>query len=62
MRVTEAREVPALVAATRAMAGPFFAVAKVDAANLPLALPPREGAILQARMRAHLLGAEAQLD
>lgn len=61
MRVTAPEEVPALVAATRAMAGPFLAVAKVDAANLPLVLPPREGAILQARMREHLLGPEAHL-
>ncbi|MFN3448505.1 MAG: thiamine pyrophosphate-dependent enzyme [Roseococcus sp.] len=61
MRVTAPEEVPALVAATRAMAGPFFAVAKVDAANLPLVLPPREGAILQARMREALLGPAAHL-
>jgi thiamine pyrophosphate-dependent acetolactate synthase large subunit-like protein len=61
MRVTTAEQVPALVAATRAGKGPFFAVAKVDAANLPLVLPPREGAILQARMREQLLGPAAHL-
>jgi thiamine pyrophosphate-dependent acetolactate synthase large subunit-like protein len=61
MRVTTAEQVPALVAATRAGRGPLFAVAKVDAANLPLVLPPREGSILQARMREQLLGPAAHL-
>lgn len=41
--------------------GPIFAVAKVDAAPKPLVLPPREGAILQARMREALMGPEAHL-
>ncbi len=41
--------------------GPIFAVAKVDDAAQPLALPPREGAILQARMREALPGPQAHL-
>lgn len=61
MLVTEAKDVPALRAAIHAKQGPFFAVAKIDAASKPLVLPPREGAILQARMREHLLGAAAHL-
>ncbi|MDB5414431.1 MAG: ilvG 3 [Rubritepida sp.] len=61
MLVTEASDVPALKAAVYAQEGPFFAVVKIDAASLPLVLPPREGAILQARMREHLLGPKAHL-
>jgi thiamine pyrophosphate-dependent acetolactate synthase large subunit-like protein len=41
--------------------GPIFAVAKVDDAPQPLVLPPREGAILQARTREALLGPQAHL-
>ncbi|WP_207539707.1 thiamine pyrophosphate-dependent enzyme [Sabulicella rubraurantiaca] len=44
-----------------AKGGPIFALAKIEAKNLPLVLPPREGAILQARMREHLLGPSAHL-
>jgi len=61
MRVTRMEDVPALRAAIHEGRGPFFAVAKVDPAPQPLALPPREGAILQARMREHLLGPAAHL-
>ena len=61
MFVTDPADVPALRAAIHAGEGPFFAVVKIDPASLPLALPPREGAILQARMREHLLGAGAHL-
>ena len=39
--------------------GPTFAVAKVAAEKIPLALPPREGALLKARFRRALLGAQA---
>ena len=39
--------------------GPWFALAKVAPDPLPLVLPPREGAYLQARLREALLGAEA---
>ncbi len=39
--------------------GPFLAVVKIDATNLPLALPPREGAFLQARFREAVLGPAA---
>jgi len=61
MFVTEAGDVAALVKAARESEGPFFGLVKVDATSLPLALPPREGAILQARMREHLMGADAHL-
>ena len=61
LRVGSMAEVPALRAAIHAMEGPLFALAKVDPAPKPLALPPREGAILQARMREHLLGPQAHL-
>lgn len=61
MFVTEASDVPALRKAVYAKEGPFFAVVKIDPASKPLALPPREGAILQARMREHLLGPAAHL-
>jgi thiamine pyrophosphate-dependent acetolactate synthase large subunit-like protein len=58
MLVTKPEEVPALRAAIHA-GGPLFALAKIDAASLPLVLPPREGAYLQARMREAVLGPAA---
>jgi thiamine pyrophosphate-dependent acetolactate synthase large subunit-like protein len=48
-----------LRAAIHAGDGPLFALAKVEAGNLPLVLPPREGAFLQARMREAILGPAA---
>ena len=39
--------------------GPSFAAVKVKAEKIPLALPPREGALLKARFRRALLGPEA---
>ena len=39
--------------------GPLFALAKIAADPLPLALPPREGAVLTARLREALLGPRA---
>jgi len=59
MLVTAPDEFPALRTAIHAMDGPLFAVAKIDAGNLPLVLPPREGAYLQARMREAVLGKAA---
>ena len=59
MLVTEASEAAALRAAIHTADGPLFALAKVAAGPLPLALPPREGALLQARLREALLGPEA---
>jgi thiamine pyrophosphate-dependent acetolactate synthase large subunit-like protein len=58
MTVTTPDQVPAL---RHAIHGDFllFAVAKVAADPLPLVLPPREGAFLQARMREALLGPQA---
>jgi len=57
--VTNEGEVAALRTAIHTPAGPLFALAKVEPVTLPLVLPPREGAILQARMREALLGAAA---
>ena len=61
MLVTKPADVVALKLALHANEGPFFAVVKIDEASQPLVLPPREGAILQARMREHLLGPTAHL-
>jgi thiamine pyrophosphate-dependent acetolactate synthase large subunit-like protein len=54
-------EVAPLRAAIHEGSGPLFAQVKIDAESLKLVLPPREGALLQARMRESLLGAEAHL-
>ena len=61
LRVASMADVAGLRAAIHTMEGPLFALAKIDPAPKPLALPPREGAILQARMREHLLGPAAHL-
>lgn len=61
LRVESMGDVDSLRAAIHAMEGPLFALAKIDPAPKPLSLPPREGAILQARMREHLLGPQAHL-
>ena len=61
LRIEGMADVAGLRAAIHAMEGPLFALAKIDPAPKPLALPPREGAILQARMREHLLGPAAHL-
>jgi thiamine pyrophosphate-dependent acetolactate synthase large subunit-like protein len=60
-KVTTPEEVLALRDAIRAGHGPIFAQVKIDAASLPLVLPPREAAILQARMREAILGPKAHL-
>lgn len=57
--VTQPDQVSPLRDAIHAAQGPLFAVVKVDEANLPLALPPREGAYLQARFREAVLGPAA---
>jgi thiamine pyrophosphate-dependent acetolactate synthase large subunit-like protein len=57
--VTEEAGLAALQGAIATLAGPLFAVVKVDPANLPLVLPPREGAFLTARFREALLGPAA---
>ena len=59
MLVTREDEVEALRTAIHAE-GCLFALAKVEAASLELVLPPRDGAILQSRMRAAVLGPAAQ--
>lgn len=58
IQVTRMDEVPALRAAIHEP-GCLFALAKVAADSLKLVLPPREGAVLQARMREALLGPAA---
>lgn len=58
MRVTRPNELPSLRAAIHA-GGLFFGLAKIAADSLPLVLPPREGAYLQARMREAILGPAA---
>ena len=60
-RVDRPDEVLALRDAIRGGAGPVFAQVKIDDASLPLVLPPREAAILQARMREAILGPAAHL-
>jgi Thiamine pyrophosphate enzyme, C-terminal TPP binding domain len=59
--VRTAAEVHALREAIHAGEGPLFAQVKVDERTEPLALPPREATILQARMREAILGPEAHL-
>ncbi|HEY4251935.1 MAG TPA: thiamine pyrophosphate-dependent enzyme [Roseomonas sp.] len=61
MLVTKPEEVPGLRAAIHAGGGPLFALAKIDESSLPLVLPPREGAFLQARMREAVMGPAAHL-
>ena len=57
--VTGPEGVAPLRAAIHATTAPLFAVVKIDPANLPLVLPPREGAYLQARFREAVLGPAA---
>ena len=59
--IREAAEVHALRDAIHAGAGPIFAQIKVDEGTEPLVLPPREAAILQARMREAIMGPAAHL-
>ncbi len=59
MLVTAPGQVGELRAAIHAGNAPLFALAKIDAGTLPLVLPPRDGAFLQARMREAVLGPAA---
>lgn len=59
VRVETIDAVPALREAIHAKKGPVFALAKVETETDPIALPPREGALLQARLREALLGVGA---
>ena len=52
---------PALRDAILNGTGPLFAQVKIDESSEPLVLPPREAALLQARMREAILGPEAHL-
>ena len=61
LKVNAAQEIVALRREIHAGPGPLFAVVKIDAETLPLVLPPREGAYLQARMREAILGPAAHL-
>jgi thiamine pyrophosphate-dependent acetolactate synthase large subunit-like protein len=58
----DAAGVAALRQTIHGAAGPNFAQVKVGAEKIPLALPPREGALLKNRFRAALLGAGAALE
>jgi len=57
--VTEAAGIGALHEAIHGGEGPFFAQVKVDAEQMPLVLPPRDGAHLKNRFREALLGESA---
>ncbi len=57
--IHQAEDIGPLRTAMHAKRGTLFAVVKVGAEALPLVLPPREGALLQARMRELILGPEA---
>jgi thiamine pyrophosphate-dependent acetolactate synthase large subunit-like protein len=59
--VTDAKDVPALRDAILTAKGPLFAQVKIDDTPEPLVLPPREPAILQARMREAIMGPAAHL-
>jgi thiamine pyrophosphate-dependent acetolactate synthase large subunit-like protein len=61
MKVNSATDIGGLRDAIHAGDSPLFAVVKVDAEALPVVLPPREGAYLQARMREAILGPDAHL-
>ncbi len=53
--------IEALGARLDARQGPLFAQVKIAADTPPLALPPRDGALLKNRFRAALLGPQADL-
>ena len=57
--ITAEADLPALRGAIHALAAPLVAVCKIDAAQEPLVLPPRDGAILATRFRDALLGPDA---
>lgn len=61
LRVNADKDVVGLAAASRAGAGPLFAVVKVDHEVLPLVLPPRETSHLKNRFRLSVLGPDAVL-
>jgi len=56
--VHEEKEVAAAIRDLRTAPGPVFVAFKVAAENLPLVLPPRDGAFLKHRFRKALLGVE----
>lgn len=57
--VRDAQGVAKLRDDLHAARAPLFAVVKIASGNLPLVLPPREGAFLQARFREAVLGPAA---
>ena len=59
MLVTTPDQVAGLRTAVYSGGGALVALAKVAPDSLPLVLPPREGAVLQARMREMILGPHA---
>jgi len=59
--ITADNEIAPLRAAVHAGEGPLFAQVKVSAEQMPLVLPPRDGALLKSRFREALLGAQAHM-
>lgn len=57
--VTTTQQIPALREAVHARPGPSLTVVKVIPERPPLALPPRDGALLKSRFRRALLGPQA---
>ncbi len=58
-KITTMDQVAAFREAIHRSDGPLFAQIKIDAAKLPLVLPPRDGAHLKNRFREGLLGKDA---
>jgi thiamine pyrophosphate-dependent acetolactate synthase large subunit-like protein len=56
--VREQRMLPAVVQRMRAGAGPYLAVIKVQAGQVPMSIPQKDGVINKGRFRRALLGAE----
>ncbi len=59
--ITRRDDIGSLRAAIHAGDGPLFAQVKVSAEQMPLVLPPRDGAYLKNRFREALLGAQAHM-
>ena len=57
--IRDQAELEAGLEAIRTAPGPLFSVIKIRAENLPLVLPPKDGAYLKDRFRRALLGAPA---
>jgi thiamine pyrophosphate-dependent acetolactate synthase large subunit-like protein len=56
MVVRRAHELPAALARTHAMTGPYLAVIKVDPERVPISIPIKDGVLCKGRFRKALLG------